>query len=271
MTEVQPMADLEYCVADGVATILLNRPSARNAFTLEMIDAWAAALEAAQSDSDVAVIVLRGAGGAFCAGIDLDRIHAEFGTTPIEQKEYLRQRIQRIPRLVEQVDKPLIAAINGAATGAGLDMALMCDMRLAARSARLAETYIRLGLLPGDGGAYYLPRLVGYSRAFELLLTGAAIDAEEAQRIGLVNHVYDDEELIPRTYALARRIGEFPPTISALMKRTLRQSSSADLATALDLVSSHLGVVRATPESQAAMERARERFRRTDTATGAAP
>ena len=265
------MADLDYSVADHVATILLNRPHARNAFTLEMIDAWAEALNAAQGDADVAVIVLRGAGDAFCAGIDLDRIHAEFGTTPMDHKEYLRQRIQRIPRLVEQIDKPLIAAINGAAMGAGLDMALMCDMRLAARSARLAESYIKLGLLPGDGGAYYLPRLVGYARAFELLLTGTTIDAAEAERIGLVNHVYDDEELLPHTYAIARRISGYPAAITALMKRTLRQSSTVDLATALDLVSSHLGVVRATPESQAAMERGRERFQRAGTPAKGAP
>jgi enoyl-CoA hydratase/carnithine racemase len=256
------MADLEYSTEGAVATILLNRPHARNAFTLAMIDMWVDSLELACADPDVAVIVLRGQGDAFCAGIDLDRIHAEFGTTPFEHKEYLRLRIQRIPRLVEQIDKPLIAAISGPAMGAGLDMALMCDMRLAARSARLAESYIKLGLLPGDGGAYYLPRLVGYAQAFELFLTGGTIDALEAERIGLVNHVYEDDDLLPQTYALARRIAEYPPMVTSLMKRTLKQSSATDLTTALDLVSSHLGVIRATPEAHDAMERNRARFHR---------
>ncbi|MDT7695274.1 MAG: hypothetical protein QOI75_4641, partial [Pseudonocardiales bacterium] len=155
------MADLEYTVADGIGTILLNRPHRKNAFTLDMIDTWARALRDARTDPDVRVVVLTGAGDAFCSGVDLDRRQDATPATPLERKENLTERIHRIPFALEDLDKPVIAAINGVAVGAGMDMALMCDMRIMARSARLSEGYVRVGLVPGDGGCYYLPRLVG--------------------------------------------------------------------------------------------------------------
>src|SRR5579862_1043922 len=151
------MADLEYTVADGIGTILLNRPHRKNAFTMEMIDEWARVLVGARTDPDVRVIVLTGAGDAFCSGVDLSSYHG--GTpTPLERKTQLTDRIHRIAYALEDLDKPVIAAVNGVAVGAGMDMALMCDMRIIARSARLSEGYIRVGLVPGDGDCYYLPR-----------------------------------------------------------------------------------------------------------------
>jgi enoyl-CoA hydratase/carnithine racemase len=251
--------DLEYTRDGAVATILLNRPERKNAFTLPMIDAWVDALHDAQSNPDVHVVVLRGQGDAFCAGVDLGRVTGEMGQTPIEIKELLRQRVQRIPRALQDLEKPIIASISGVAVGAGLDMALMCDMRLAARSARLGESYIRVGFVPGAGGLWFLPRLVGIAKAFEIFMTGDFIEGEEAHRIGMVNRVYDDDQLLDATYELAEQIAKAPPILAQMIKRALYQSVETDLRTSLDLASSHMAVVRSTPESDRAFSAIRER------------
>lgn len=248
------MPELEYTRDGNVATILLNRPERKNAFTLNMIDLWRDALVEARRDPEVHVVVVRGQGDAFCAGVDLGRMDAEMGTGPAGHKALLAERVQRIPLAVEDLDKPLLAALTGPAVGAGLDMALMCDMRFAARSARLCESYIRIGLLPGAGGCYYLPRIVGLPKAFEILMSGEFVDAEEALRIGLVNQVHDDDKVLEATYAWAERLAAIPTMNVRMMKRTLQQSARADLRTALDLVSSHMAIVRSEMDSQAALD-----------------
>jgi enoyl-CoA hydratase/carnithine racemase len=253
------MADLEYTVADGIGTILLNRPHRKNAFTLDMIDTWARALRDARTDPDVRVVVLTGAGDAFCSGVDLDRRQDATPATPLERKENLTERIHRIPFALEDLDKPVIAAINGVAVGAGMDMALMCDMRIMARSARLSEGYVRVGLVPGDGGCYYLPRLVGTAKALELLLTGDLIDAEEAGRLGIANHVVDDADLAGAVNTLARKIADGPPVAIRTIKRAVYQSARSDLRTALDLISSHMAVVTSTEDSAEALAAFREK------------
>jgi enoyl-CoA hydratase/carnithine racemase len=253
------MADLEYTVADGIGTILLNRPHRKNAFTLDMIDTWARALRDARTDPDVRVVVLTGAGDAFCSGVDLDRRQDATPATPLERKENLTERIHRIPFALEDLDKPVIAAINGVAVGAGMDMALMCDMRIIARSARLSEGYVRVGLVPGDGGCYYLPRLVGTAKALELLLTGDFIDAEEAGRLGIANHVVDDADLAGAVDTLARKIADGPPVAIRTIKRAVYQSARSDLRTALDLISSHMAVVTSTEDSAEALAAFREK------------
>lgn len=247
------MADLEYAVKDGVGTILLNRPRRKNAFTMEMIDDWAAALRDARTDADVRALILTGAGDGFCSGVDLGAFSAR-GSAPLEVKRNLSDRIHRVAYALEDLDKPVIAAVNGVAVGAGMDMALMCDIRLAARSARFSEGYIKVGLVPGDGGCYFLPRLVGTARAMELLLTGDFIDAMEAERIGIVNHAYDDDRLLEESLALARRLADGPPVATAMIKRAVYQSASCDLRTALDLISSHMAVVQSTHDSREAFE-----------------
>lgn len=253
------MAELEYTVEDGIATILLNRPERKNAFTLAMIDAWRDALVDARADPDVRVVVVRGQGDAFCGGVDLGRVDSEMGDGPLEFKEILRERIQRIPLAVEDLDKPYIAALSGPAIGAGLDMALMADIRVGSHSALLGESYINVGFVPGGGGAYYLPRIVGIPKAFELFLTGEFIGGEEAHRIGLLNQLYTDEEYLERTYALAGRIARANPVSARMLKRSIYQSANADLRTALDLVSSHMGIIRSTPKSREDFTATRER------------
>lgn len=253
------MADIEYTKADGIGTILLNRPERKNAFTFAMIDEWARILEHARVDDDVRVLVLTGAGDAFCSGVDLGGYTEGQRPTPLERKQGLTDRIHRVPLALEDLDKPIIAAVNGVAVGAGMDMALMCDMRVVARSARLSEGYIRVGLVPGDGGCYYLPRLVGTAKALELLLTGDFVDGEEAARLGIANHVVDDAELPSFVTALARRIADAPPVAVRMIKRAVYQSAKSDLRTALDLISSHMAVVTSTSDSAEAYAAFREK------------
>jgi enoyl-CoA hydratase/carnithine racemase len=149
--------------------------------------------------------------------------------------------------------------VNGTAVGAGMDMALMCDIRLLARSARLSEGYIKVGLVPGDGGCYFLPRLAGMAKALELLWTGDFVDAEEALRLGIASHLYEDADFAASWHAFASRIAAQPPLNVQLIKRAAYQSARSDLRTALDLISSHMAVVRSTRDSAEAMAAFRER------------
>jgi enoyl-CoA hydratase/carnithine racemase len=153
------VADLEYTVENGVGTILLNRPEKKNAFTVEMVDRWAEILVGARADYSVGAIVVTGAGDAFCAGGGFGGLSpdAEREPGPYEHKAFLTDHVHRVAYALEDLDKPVIAAVNGVAVGAGLDFALMCDVRFMARSVRVSEGYIKVGLVPGDGGAYFLP------------------------------------------------------------------------------------------------------------------
>ena len=252
------MADLEYSVDSGVGTILLNRPHAKNAFTLEMIRAWADALRSARTDPAVRVVVVTGAGDAFCSGIDLSVLEA-VGDEPLALKSMLTEGVHEVARAVDELSKPVLAAVNGVAVGAGMDMALMCDIRLLTQSARMSEGYIRVGLVPGDGGCYYLPRLVGMAKALELLWTGDFVDAEEALSIGLATRVYADADFPEAHQAFAARLAEQPPINVAMIKRAAQQSVHSDLRTALDLISSHLAVVHGTRDSREARSALRER------------
>ncbi len=242
------MADeLLYEVEDRIATITLNRPDKLNAFTAAMIDRWARALEEAQRDPAVHAVVVTGAGRAFCAGGDVRRM-GEGEPTPLDHKNALWEHIHRIPKTLDLMDKPVIAMVNGVAVGAGMGMALQCDIRIASEEARFSTGYVNVGLVPGDGDAFFLPRLVGIAKALELLWTGEFVDAREAERLGIVNRVVPAAALQPETYALARKIADGPQVAIRLMKRAAYQSLRLDLRTHLDLVSSHMAVVRDTED-----------------------
>ena len=258
------MSDLEYSVKDHIATIRLNRPEKLNTFTPEMLQAWQEALRQAQADPEVRVLVLTGAGRAFCAGGDMskradDAASAQPSLAPIDRKESLRKGPQAVALAMQALDKPTIAAVNGAAVGAGMDMSLMCDIRLAGKSAKFSEAYVRVGLVPGAGGCYFLPRAVGLSRALELFFTGDFVDGEEAARIGLVSHVYDDDKLMEETYKLAAKIANAPPINVRMIKRTLYQSLDIDLRTSLEMVSSHMAIVQMTEDSKEAIAAFKEK------------
>jgi enoyl-CoA hydratase/carnithine racemase len=232
--------------------ITLDRAERRNAFTLEMVDQWAAFLRQAQADDAVRAIVVTGAGGAFCSGVDLEEFKGE-QRDPLAEKELLRQRVHQVALTLEQVDKPVLAAVDGAAVGAGMDMALLCDLRFGSATTKFSEGYIKVGLVPGDGGCWLLPRIVGMSTALKLLWTGDVVDAEAALRLGLLDELADNA--LDAALAFAARLVDSPPTAIRMIKRAVRQGARHDLPTALDLISSHMAVVTSTPESQAAYEK----------------
>lgn len=254
------MSDLLYRIENRVAVIQLNRPAHKNSFTLEMIDTWAERLEQAGADPEVGAIVTTGSGDSFCAGVDLGVMtQLQQRRSALEWKRVLWDRVHKVAFALERIDKPVIAAVNGVAVGAGMDMALMCDMRFMARSATLSEGYVRVGAVPGDGACYFLPRLVGRAKALELLLTGDFVNAEESLRIGLVNRVYDDAELMPQTLAFAERLAGHSPIAMRTIKRAVDQSLRSDLRTSLDLISSHMGVVLTTDDSIEALAAFKQR------------
>ncbi len=244
-------ADLLYRTEGSVATFTLNRPEAKNAFSSEMIELWQDALEKVRTDGSVRAVILTGKGDAFSAGGDV-RAMAEGKLKSWDMKNFLWEGVHRILLSMEDLDKPVIAAVNGAAMGAGLDMALMCDMRICSDRARLAESYILMGLAPGDGGAFFLPRLVGVAKALELLLTGEVIEPPEALRIGLVNRVVPHESLMDEAMKLARKIAAMPPQAVRMMKRAVYQSSAVSLRTHLDYISSQLSLLSETEDHKEA-------------------
>ena len=246
---------------DRIGTITLNRPERKNGFTLNMIDQWSETLVKWRNDPEVYVIIVTGAGKNFCSGVDLSIFRGgQREDEPLEFKSILWDRIHRIALTLEDIDKPVIAAIEGVAIGAGMDLALMCDLRFVSDTARFSEGYIKVGFVPGDGGAYYLPRLVGIAKALELFWTGDFIDAREAFRIGMINRVYPADQLMEQTRNFAKKLAEGPSTAIRMVKRATYQSSRADLRTALDLISSHMGILRYTKETQDALNAMTERL-----------
>lgn len=220
--------------ADGVALITLNRPDRGNGVVPELAAELIHALGALEVDLSVRVLVITGAGKQFCAGADLvefkrylDEDHAR------SQEPYNARVLFPVTQKLVTCRLPVIAAINGGATAGGLDFALACDIRIASEAAKLGETYIKLGLSPGNGGSYFLPRLIGSGMAAELALTGDVIDADRALEIGLVNRVVPADALIEEALALAARIAERPRLAIEATKQQLRQSWHMDLQTSM--------------------------------------
>jgi enoyl-CoA hydratase/carnithine racemase len=232
--------DLETCyherVADGVAMLTLNRPDRGNGVVPEMARDILDALTTLEQDRSVRVLVLTGAGAQFCAGADLvefQRYIAE--RLPVDHEPYNARVLWPVTQRLVGCRLPIIAAINGGATAGGLDLALACDMRIASTRARMGETYIKLGLNPGNGGTYFLPRLVGSGLAAELAFTGDILDAERALEIGLVNRVVEPDKLLTETTALAARIAAYPRLALEATKQQLRQSWHLDLISSMNL------------------------------------
>ncbi len=235
----------------GIAVITLNRPEAKNAFSNDMISLWNGFLGEAKEDDSVRVIVVTGNGDTFCSGGDI-RDMAEGKLRSWYMKNFLWEGVHRIVLTMEDLDKPVIAAINGAAMGAGMDMAIMCDLRVSSDRAKFAESYIVMGLIPGDGGAYFLPRLVGVAKALELLLTGDVLTAREALSLGIVNKVVPHESLIEETMKLAEKIASKPPLAVRMMKRAVYQAQASTLRAHLDYISSQLSLLSETEDHREA-------------------
>lgn len=242
---------------DGIVSLTLNSPETRNAISeLPMIDALLDALQELNSDPAVRVIILTGAGKAFSSGGNIKKMGPGQGLAdhkPSSTRQNYKNGIQRIPLVMEALEVPVVAAINGAAIGAGCDLGLMCDLRIAGRSAMFAESFVKLGIIPGDGGAWLLPRVVGFSKACEMALTGDPVDAEEALRIGLVSQVVDDEALMEAATALARRIARNPAQAVRMTKRILRQASHLHLSEALELSAAFQALAHTTDDHREAL------------------
>jgi enoyl-CoA hydratase/carnithine racemase len=235
-------------IRGAVGLVTLNRPDKMNAFDKPLLAAWREALEKCERDPAIRAVVITGAGKAFCSGGDIDEMAARIDAPADEQKAYLWDNVYPVARAIRDLSKPVIAAVNGAATGAGMDMALWCDLRVAAQSARFAETYVKVGLVPGDGGAYLLPKLVGIGKALELLWTGASITAQQALELGIVNKVFPDQEMLEAAVAFAAKLAQGPAMAIGLIKRAAYQSMTLDHRTHLDLISSHFGTVAQSAE-----------------------
>ena len=226
------MTDLQLDDRDGVRTITLDRPGSRNALTTELCDRIAAAVR--DVPAEVRAIVLTGASGAFCSGLDLkDAMQRGFTAGP-DLERGLRESFHGAIRALVESDRPTIALVDGAAAGFGCDLALACDLRVASDRAVFGEIFVKRGLMPDGGGTWHLPRIVGLGRALELMLTGDLVPADEALRIGLANRVIPHAEVRARTHELAATIAAGPPLVHRAVKRAIYAGLDGDLAAALD-------------------------------------
>jgi 2-(1,2-epoxy-1,2-dihydrophenyl)acetyl-CoA isomerase len=230
---------IDSTTAGRVTTITLNRPEKLNAFSGTMREDLLAALELAEADDNCGVVVITGAGRAFCAGGDVEFMSGLRERGDVAGLQKLLAAGAAIVTRVVSMSKPVVAAINGVAAGAGCNLALACDYRLASDAAKLAESFVRIGLHPDWGGTWLLPRLVGRARAVELMLTGRAIDAAEALAIGMVDRVAPAAAFQDEVATLARTFAEAPPIAAAGIKQALRESERNDLRAQLALESEH--------------------------------
>lgn len=243
---------------DGVATLRLNRPTTRNAIaTVADCDAVVAGLHQAQANAEVRCLILTGAGSAFCAGGDLNAMKTGEGIGPKARPNDTRQNyergVQQMIRALWDCELPMIAALNGPAMGLGLDIACLCDLRIAVEGARFASSFVKLGIIPGDGGAWILPRAVGQARAAEMILTGDAITADDALAWGLVSRVVVADALLPLARQLADRITANSGPATRLAKRLLREGQHQRLHDVLALSAGYQAIAHATPEHVTAM------------------
>ncbi|MFB4204096.1 1,2-epoxyphenylacetyl-CoA isomerase [wastewater metagenome] len=226
---------IEYAVEAGVATLTLNRPKALNSFNAQMHEEVRAAIKSAERDEGVRCLLITGSGRGFCAGQDLsDRNVAPGGDAP-DLGESIEKNYNPLIRKLRALEMPVICAVNGVAAGAGANLALACDIVLAARSASFIQAFCRIGLLPDSGGTWHLPRLVGHARAMGLAMLGDKLSADQAEAWGMIWRVVDDEQLAAEADALARHLAGQPTKGLSLIKRAINASWHNDLDQQLDL------------------------------------
>jgi len=252
---------------EGVLTLTLNQPEQRNPISdPATIEALITAITAADADIAVRVVILTGAGSAFSTGGNIQTMKAGGGLNdpaPVLTRRNYRNGIQRLPLLFEAIEVPVIAAVNGPAIGAGCDLACMCDVRIASDRAKFAESFVKLGIVPGDGGAWLLPRVVGFSKASEMALTGDVLDASEALAAGLVSKVVPAAELMDAARALAGRIAANPPHAVRMTKRLLREARLASLTTILEASAAAQALCHTTSDHEEAVNAFLEKRRPT--------
>jgi len=249
--------EINFKVENGIAFITLNRPDIRNAISgIEMRAEMEEACGIVNQDMTIKVMILTAVDPAFSSGGNIKDMAGKkgmFAGSPIEVMESYRRNIQRIPLAVHNVETPTIAAVNGPAIGAGFDLALMCDMRVASEKARFGETFINIGLIPGDGGAYFLPRAVGMAKACELSFTGDIIDASQALKIGLINDMVPHEKLMESAYKLAEKIASKPSAALRMTKRLLYMGQKHGLKELLEQSAAYQALCHYSDEHQEAL------------------
>ena len=242
---------LQYEVQDRIATLTLNRPERLNALGDTLREDLYDAIMKSQADDNVGVLVITGAGRGFCSGGDVKSMserNQSGQASPVQEK--MSPSRDRTVLAMRDCPKPIIAAINGAAAGAGMNLALACDMRIASTAAKFSQAFVKRGIAPDWGGSWFLPRVVGAAKAYELIFTGDSIDANEAFRLGIVNYVVAPEELMNETYKLARKIAAGPPVAIALSKRAIQHNENVDLRAGLEFETFIQGVARETEDSK---------------------
>ncbi|MEW6514465.1 MAG: enoyl-CoA hydratase-related protein [Pseudomonadota bacterium] len=253
------LTDATLALADRVATLTLNRDDVRNALTgTALIEDILAVAQWVNRCTDVSALVITGAGAAFSSGgnvKDMADRGGDFAGDVAEVAARYRAGIQRIPLALQDIEVPIIAAVNGPAIGAGFDLANMADLRIASEKAKFGETFLNLGIIPGDGGAWFMQRQIGYQRAFELTLSGRIIDATEALALGVVLDVVPPEELLPRAMAHAARFATQPPKALRLTKRLMKMAQRMELKDFLDLCAVFQGMCHNEPEHLDAVQR----------------
>ncbi|ABX32737.1 Enoyl-CoA hydratase/isomerase [Delftia acidovorans SPH-1] len=242
---------------DGaIWTLTMNLPETRNALTGNTaVEEFVQVCDEIRRDASVKAVILTGAGPIFSSGGNVKDMQRFFddALTPDAIREEYRQGIQRIPRALTQLDVPVICAINGPAIGAGLDLTCMCDIRIASETATFAESFVRVGIVPGDGGAWLLPRAVGRAKAAEMAFTGEAIDAQQALACGLVSRVVPADQLLPTARALADKIAANPGAVMRMTKRLLREGEHSTLESLLELSAGYQALAHKTADHREAV------------------
>ncbi|MFN3455346.1 MAG: enoyl-CoA hydratase-related protein [Pseudobdellovibrio sp.] len=232
--------------------IYLDQPDKLNAISTEMIESLTQVLFKAEMDFDIKVIVITGEGKAFSSGGDIFAMHEKTGMFAGDSNE-LRMRymqgIQKIPKCIEDLSKPIVAMVNGAAVGAGCDLSMMCDLRIGSEKSKFGETFAKLGLVPGDGGTYFLTRVVGYAKAIQMTLTAEIIEGEKAFNFGLMNYFVPHESLEQETFKLAQKIAALPSVAVQMAKKSLRAAYNQDLQVNLDLLAAFQGIAEKAVEA----------------------
>lgn len=254
---VPQLKDAHLVLSNRIATLTFNRDDVRNALTgTGLIDDILTTIDWVNRNDAVSCLIMTGAGSAFSAGGNIKEMqerddeyrHGAFGGDVYEVQNKYRRGIQRIPLAVYQCEVPVIAAVNGPAIGAGFDLTCMCDLRIGSTKALLGETFVNLGIIPGDGGAWFLQRLVGYQKAAELTFTGRIVKAEEAQQIGLLLDIVEPDQLLSRAQALAEQIAAKPPQALRLTKRLMKSAQKTELPEFLEMCAAFQGMCHNTED-----------------------
>jgi 2-(1,2-epoxy-1,2-dihydrophenyl)acetyl-CoA isomerase len=245
---------------DAVAIVTFNRPERMNTMGGTLVEETIAALQSFQQETAVRAVVITGAGErAFCAGADVQHLHGGMQDTSAMGRRRYVQHAQQLTLAIRHLEKPVIAAVNGVAAGGGCDIALACDIRIASARARFGEVFARIGLFPGTGGTYFLPRIVGIAKALELIWTGEVIDAQEAERLGLVSRVVPAEALMHEALAFAQRLTQGPPLAISLAKSAVYRGLDLDIHAALEYAATAESITLTSADHQEGVQAFREK------------